>query len=628
MRPFLLFLLLSISLFPLQALDSLELNSTLTEVTVFKQGAQLQRIANQRIPAGRSVLLFTSLSPRLDPNSIQLKASGDFTILSVAHQLDYFDPVVNSLELDTLEERRLLLQQLVQEEQVRLRIGGEEEAILMENRDFRGSDRGLDPEVLQANVAYHRERITSIRMTALEISRRIDSYQVEIQQLNGRIQQLSTQTGKYSTKAVIKIDNPRAQTVDFELSYLVADASWLPSYDIRVADVEQPIELIYRAKISQQTGEDWDSVKLTLSTGDPSRSAIAPELNEWRLYRYRPVRAQAGLRLEREEASGGPGNIRRVSGVITDRNGEPLVGASILIIGTTIGTVTDLDGHYQLNAPVGSNELMVSYSGFSSTTLPINGNQVNASLVGGERLDEVIVTGFASGGGGRNRNRRRADASPPPPARPAPVQTQRRTTTVVFKVDLPYSIPSSTETETVELSRNELPADYSYLAVPKLDERAYLRAAVTEWEQYDLLSGETQLFFEGTYLGRGFLDVENLSDTLNLSLGVDESIIIDRERNEDFSRGQFIGGKRRDSRGWTISVRNNKSRNVRLTVVDQVPISGDSDIDVRPELPENVRTEEDSGIFRWSFELAPSEQEELHFGYEVRYPKSIRVALE
>ena len=627
MRTLLLSLFLSLSLLPLNALDSLELNSTLTEVTVFKQGAQLQRIANQRIPAGRSVLIFPGLSPRLDPNSIQLKASGDFTILSVAHQLDYFDPIENSPELDSLESRQELLQQLIQEDQLLLRIGQEEEAILKANRNFRGSDRGLEPDALQANVAYHRERITAIRTEAMQVSRRIATYREELGQIVGRIQQISAQNGEYTTKALVKIDNPRPQTVDFELSYLVADASWLPSYDIRVDDVEQPIELVYRAKISQQSGEDWDNVELTLSTGDPSRSAIAPELAEWRLYRYRPVRRQAGLMLERNEADRAPGNSRRVSGIITDEEGEPLIGVSILVAGTSTGTITDLDGQYMLDIPAGATELMVSYTGYSSQSVPISRDRIDLALESGARLEEVVVVGYGRSGGG-GRNRRRQSASAPPAPRPTPVQTERRTTTVVFKVELPYSIPSSPETETVELVRHEMPAEYSYLAVPKLDERAYLRAAVTQWEQYDLLSGETQLFFEDTYLGRGYLDVENLSDTLNLSLGVDESIIIERERDEDFTRGQFIGSKRRDSRGWTINVRNNKSRAIRMTVIDQVPISGDSDIDVRPELPDQVEPQEDSGIFRWSFELPPSGQEELRFSYEVRYPKSMRVALE
>ncbi|MEL6803462.1 MAG: DUF4139 domain-containing protein, partial [Bacteroidota bacterium] len=117
-------------------------------------------------------------------------------------------------------------------------------------------------------------------------------------------------------------------------------------------------------------------------------------------------------------------------------------------------------------------------------------------------------------------------------------------------------------------------------------------------------------------------------DTMNLSLGVDESIIIERNRLEDFRRGQFIGSKKIASRGWAISVRNTKSRTIKLRLIDQVPISGDAQIDIKTELPDFIQQRENSGIFEWSVDLSPGQEEQMTFSYEVRYPSDMRVVLE
>src|SRR5690606_2022753 len=89
---------------------------------------------------------------------------------------------------------------------------------------------------------------------------------------------------------------------------------------------------------------------------------------------------------------------RTVSGTITDNNGESLIGASILVKGTTVGTVTDFDGNFSLSVPDGSNTLVISYTGY--TTQEVNvANQTVVSIVlepSSLILDEVVVTGYST----------------------------------------------------------------------------------------------------------------------------------------------------------------------------------------------------------------------------------------
>lgn len=93
---------------------------------------------------------------------------------------------------------------------------------------------------------------------------------------------------------------------------------------------------------------------------------------------------------------------RSVTGTVTDESGDPLIGASILVKGTSSGTVTDLDGSYKVDVPDGSNILIVSYTGYSTTEVELGASSVvDITLNEGVALDEVVVTA-----GGLERNAR------------------------------------------------------------------------------------------------------------------------------------------------------------------------------------------------------------------------------
>lgn len=87
-----------------------------------------------------------------------------------------------------------------------------------------------------------------------------------------------------------------------------------------------------------------------------------------------------------------------VSGTITDAdNGDPLIGASVLVTGTSSGTVTDFDGKYSVNVPANAESLTISYTGYSTQIIPVNGQTtINVTLAAGELLDEVVVVGYGT----------------------------------------------------------------------------------------------------------------------------------------------------------------------------------------------------------------------------------------
>lgn len=206
---------------------------------------------------------------------------------------------------------------------------------------------------------------------------------------------------------------------------------------------------------------------------------------------------------------------------------------------------------------------------------------------------------------------------------PAPTTTvQQNMTSTSFEISMNYSIPSDGVEKTITIQQYTLPAQFSYLAVPKLSNDAFLQAKVTNWENYNLLPGEANLFLDNAYSGKSYLNPIGTEDTLDISFGVDKKINIKRTRVKDYSKKQFIGSNRIDEYGFEISIRNTKTAAVNIRVEDQIPVSTSKDVVV--ELGDNSGAKFDpvTGKLSWELSLSPNEEKKLNFSFTVKHPKN------
>ncbi len=180
----------------------------------------------------------------------------------------------------------------------------------------------------------------------------------------------------------------------------------------------------------------------------------------------------------------------------------------------------------------------------------------------------------------------------------------------------------------VDLKAYEIPATYRYTAIPKLDKDAFLVAEITDWNQYGLLEGESNLYFEEGFAGRAILNTAALQDTLQISMGRDRSLVMQRKKVDQFSKKRTIGSNITESRGYEITLQNNKSQAVILEVKDQIPVSVNSNIVVTPGDLSGGRLDSQTGIVSWEIVLSPGSKQTLSIQYEVKYPKSERIILD
>jgi uncharacterized protein (TIGR02231 family) len=197
------------------------------------------------------------------------------------------------------------------------------------------------------------------------------------------------------------------------------------------------------------------------------------------------------------------------------------------------------------------------------------------------------------------------------------VQTEINTE---FNVTSAYTIPSDNNPHQVDLTVTNLDAHYAYGTVPKLDKIAFVTAKVSGNDLVNQISGEANVYFDGTFTGKTYIN-GTTSDSLLLSLGKDKRIQIQRNLLKDFSSKSFSGGSKKELNTWEISIRNTRKEPITIVVEDQIPVSTDKEIEIALLNNGGAEYDETTGKLKWTVTLDGEKSNTLKFSFEVKYPK-------
>jgi uncharacterized protein (TIGR02231 family) len=187
-------------------------------------------------------------------------------------------------------------------------------------------------------------------------------------------------------------------------------------------------------------------------------------------------------------------------------------------------------------------------------------------------------------------------------------------------------VVSASKPTLVDIRSHELKADYIYSVAPKLDRDAFLMARATGWEEFSLLPGDANIFFEGTFVGKSYIDPNSIKDTLAISLGRDKRIVVKREKLKDFSSKKLIGTNQRASYAYEISIRNTKAEAIKIIIEDQIPVSQNNQIEVTVSDTGLAKYNANTGKLTWEMNLQPNETKKVVYKFEVKYPKDKIIA--
>jgi uncharacterized protein (TIGR02231 family) len=517
-----------------------EIKADIKHVTVFPDRAQIDHETAVSILPGKSVLKLSGLSPYIDIQSIQVKGYGEFTILSVNHQNNYLRNLEDSPEVKSIRSQIEALQLKVADENAAIDVLRQKEAFLTANDAVLVKATTFSLEQFKNFMDLYTNNMDQITTTILKKQRLIKDYNKQITTLQ---QQVADKLGKQqlpSGEILVSVTSDKQVSGRLTFSYVVANAGWYPSYDIRVDDLKNPVAIFYKANVYQNSGVEWKDVNLSFSNATPWVAGDIPVLNPWFVDFYYPApRMLQG----------------KVSGVNINRSESAVM-----------------------------NEVVVASN---------------------DRKEEKAME-----------------------AAPVSVQKQVGETTITFDISVPYTVPSDGKVQTVEIQRIMAPADYMYVTTPKLSQQAYLTANINDWAKLSLQTGEATLYFENSFVGKSTLNVNQLKDTLTISLGTDNSILVKREKRKDFTSRKVIGANRTDTFSFLLTIRNNKSNPVKITLNDQIPVSSNSSINVDPVELSGGKIDQQTGEIKWDLEIKPMETKQIVLTYSVKYPKDKTIILE
>lgn len=200
-------------------------------------------------------------------------------------------------------------------------------------------------------------------------------------------------------------------------------------------------------------------------------------------------------------------------------------------------------------------------------------------------------------------------------------------TNTKFVIKKPYSIVSDADITAIEINTFKVSAKYEYFAAPIIDENVFLTATLKDWEKYQLLPGEANVYFEGGYAGKTNLDPYTVKKEMTLSLGIDPGITVTRKQQRNFKSKSFTGSNRVLNRTYDLEIKNNKSLAVDLKLMDRIPISQNKEIKVDDVEPQAADYNKKTGLLSWNMKLDSQENKKESFSFQVKYPRGKYISL-
>ena len=548
-----------------QARNEKKLKSSIQKVTVYTTGAQVNRKASYSVDKGITKLVIEGVSPMIDPNSLQVKATGDIIILDSKYHVFYPEPEVVTdgnnvipkkirMEIAALEDSLFDMSYKISEVQYKIDVLNAEKRIIETNGTITGNGKVRDSlELLDEAIKFYHEQMMKINKDLLTHNKAITLLKKEQKRMNRRLSDLQNynQNNNYTHnqnkppvhQLIVTVSAKASTNGRLKLSYLVSQAGWVPMYDLRSSAAENKISLTYKAHVFQNTGVDWKDVRLNLSTNNPYANKTKPSLNPWFLdyYTYR---------------NDGYNNYYD-PGISNTATGAPTMEAK-----------EEENKKYNYNK-----------DDFDAQTAENFTNIINTLL------------------------------------------------SIEYEIDLPYSINSDNEKNMVLVNTKTLDTEYMYYAVPKLDLAVFMVARVTNLGELNLVPGKANLFHEGSYLGNTYINPGVMDDTLDFSLGKDPNVVVKRTLLKNDSKEKVVGDKIEKTLAYKIEIRNHKSKSIKLIVEDQIPVSRNKEIEVDVMEISKGNMNEVNGIVNWNTKIKPGDKKSYDIKFKVTYDKTQTVNL-
>lgn len=489
----------------------------ITSVSVYRSGCIITRTAEVTLEQGTQTVRLSGPGSGADPQSLRLSVTEGVQGANV--QMDYLT--------DDQKEEFLKELRRKQEKNARAVSDAEEQiALWKRNADFTAKEN-VSLSDMTAFLEQLPERLNALQDLRDELLEEQEALEKEWEKLDKKVN---------LPFVTVDLTAPAAGRYPVELRYKDDSAAWSPSYELHAQDEDSGRLLLrLRARIAQDTGEDWKQAALTLFSGNPSVSGTIPTLRPARLHFYEPPRyAAKGMLMGAARANAAPGMMVEEAMICDEDAAAPMMKMS------------------QVLADSGS-------------------------TVQGDTMTEYDLTGR-------------------------------------------WDIRDG-QSILCDLRTDEIPCRYQVVAVPKCSDSCFLSAEVKTADLEEMQNVEAAVYLKGTFAGSVWLQPDMTEDTYDLSLGTDETVKVKRTQKKRYTSNVLLKGQKKTEYEYEISVSSRKPKACQVLVRDQIPVTEEKTIQVEAVNLSGGDLEQDTGLIKWTFPLAPGETRQLTLAYTTAWPK-------
>lgn len=618
----LVFFIGSIMIFAVE--KRIEVSTGIHSVKVFPDRAEVTRKFHGNLEPGIYTLVFSHLPIKLDDQSIRVVGDG----IAKAKILDIKTGTQSSSEAFAEQTRQLEAEKNKNNKEIRSlndkKAALEKKEFYLESLMEKFTNSKTESEKNKVPVPamneftkmlnFLEDRYNEIFAKKRELEEKIDALKNGNSVIDSKLETNKKGSTKPEKNVTVALDVQEGGTLNVSMSYMVADVSWAPVYDLQVTSKSDKATFNSSAIITQQTGEDWENVLLTLSTIKPLEKKELPVLKS----RFIDIISnKAGM----------------LSGKVVDETDTPLPGVQISIDRENRSikeTYSNGKGQFKIrNLPIGYYKVNANLRGFKSIQLknveivPGKVSTLDILLPIANVYEQISIEGKPKFADMEESDKLVTEEEQPQDLMVETAEVSQGVLAAEFVLKHSSTIPSSSEGKKVSIDFREIPAGKEYIAIPRQSQYVYLQTKLKNTGETFLIPGPLNLFFDGTLVNTSDLKLLQQGEDLDLPLGVEEAVNIEWHPFKDEVKQKGLLKKKNEFvSGYTIKLKNRKQMPLQLTVFDLVPVSKNKKVKVEiPVLmPKPDSNDLEKGILSWKLLLNPGEVREIKVKYVVTHP--------
>lgn len=263
--------------------------SKIESARVYNNAAELKHKTTAQIPSGTSEIVITNVANYLNESTVQIGVPKNVTVMSVQFTNTYVEEYDNNQDSPLIKPvKEEIAKKEMELKTLQNQLTAERKGVeLLDKNQSMSNAQNFSVAELTKLLEFYKTKRTDLSNSINKLEKQERTLQEELTALKGKLTFNQTSAEKTSQgKLIVNVMSSQSGNIPLEVSYLTNQATWQPSYEMRIDKINDPIQMLYKAQVRQNTGIDWKNIKLSLTSGPANQNTFAPELQPWFLNYY------------------------------------------------------------------------------------------------------------------------------------------------------------------------------------------------------------------------------------------------------------------------------------------------------------------------------------------------------